>query len=134
MSDSENEKKAIQAVWQRAVEALATCDWPAYAELWAHDSYVAAIHPAQGSWWTGWNEVGERYRAIIEKGIPIRASTQRMDIQLSRSGDVAWAAFETEVRAGKTGGRLSWQVVVFEKKAGEWRMALAFDAPRRAKG
>lgn len=133
MTDSEAEKQAIRAVWQRAIDALEACDWPAYSGLWAHEPWVQAMHAGTGSWWTGWTEVGGRYRKIIEKGVPIRGSTSRMDIQVSPGADVAWAAMETEIRTGATGRRKAWQVVVFQKLEGEWRMVLAFDAPRRGK-
>jgi ketosteroid isomerase-like protein len=128
----EAEKSAIRAVWQRAIEALASCDWEAYSSVWAHEPHVQAIHPATKSWWTGWDEVGPRYRKIIERGIPIRGSTDRMDIHVTPRGDVAWAAMESEVRSGAKGHRLAWQLVIFEKLAGEWRIVLAFDAPRRS--
>lgn len=134
MSEFREDRAAIEAVWQRAIDALACCDWNSCAKLWVQEPYVQAIHPATGSWWTGWVEVGERYRKIIEKGIPIRGETSRMEIHVAASGAVAWASMESELRTGKEGHRLEWQVVVFEKIQGEWRIALAFDAPRKARG
>lgn len=130
--NSETDEAAIRAVWQRAIEALAACDWDSYSSLWAHEPYVQAIHPATRSWWTGWEEVGTRYRRIIERGVPIQGTTDRMDVRVAPSGDVAWAAMESEVRTGAKGHRLAWQLVIFERVAGEWRIVLAFDAPRRS--
>ena len=93
-TDLEIERKAVAAVWQRAIDALAACDWEAYASLWAHEPYVEALHPAQGSWWTGWEEVGHRYRGILEQGVSIRGETHEMHIHVGPSRDVAWAAMD----------------------------------------
>ena len=130
----QSDEEAIKALWQRAIDALEDSDWQAYETVWAHESHAQAIHPATGSWWTGWQEIGPRYRRIIEKGVPIRGSTRRMDMHVGPGGHVGWAAIESEVKTGKTGQRLAWQVVVFQKTDGEWRMVLAFDAPRRGSG
>jgi hypothetical protein len=69
MENAEEEIKAIEVVWQRGIEALAACDWDAYSDLWVHEPYVQAVHPATGSWWTGWEEVGARYRQILGRGV-----------------------------------------------------------------
>ena len=132
MDNQNDDKLAIKAVWQQALEALARCDWEAYSSLWIHEDYVQAVHPATCSWWIGWAEVGARYPSILEKGIPIHGRTSRMEVHVAKARNMAWAVMDSEVRTGKTGYRSAWQVVVFERTDDQWRIALAFDAPTRS--
>jgi hypothetical protein len=41
----DTEKRLIRGVWDQAVEALATKNWDAYSQFWAHDVYIQVIHP-----------------------------------------------------------------------------------------
>ena len=134
MSILEKEKAKIEALWNQGIDALENGDWESYSAIWAQDQRTEVLHPAQSSWWTGWKNISSKYQKILDKGIPIHGSTRRMNIQLGPSMDVAWMTTESELKYGKTGKRISWQVVIFQKIAGEWKIILAFDAPRRSTG
>jgi ketosteroid isomerase-like protein len=125
--DTAREKAAVQAVWEETAAAFTAKDWNRYANVWAQEPFLQVIHPSQRDWIRGWNAFQERYRRIIASDAQWEFETRRFDVQISPAGDVAWATVETVLTLNGTAST-AWQVAVFQKLQGRWKIALGFSA------
>jgi hypothetical protein len=130
--DSSREQAALRKAWNEACEAFTAKDWNRYAQVWAHEPGLQVIHPPQREWLKGWPAVEERYRGIFASDAKWKFETRQFYAQISPSGDAAWATIET-VLILNGNSQTAWQVAVFKKISGEWKVALAFSAPVSAK-
>ena len=125
--DTAREEAAVRAVWDEAAAALTAKDWSRYAEVYAQEPVLQVIHPSQRDWIRGWDAFQERYRAIIASDAQWAFETRRFDVQISPAGDAAWATIETVLTLDGTEST-AWQVAVFQKVQGRWRVVLGFSA------
>src|SRR5262245_33673841 len=85
------EKCRVRAAWGHGVKALTSKDWASYADFWLHDGSIQVIDSAERSWTTGWEQLAARYKALLASPARLSGTTRRFDVNLSPSGDVAWA-------------------------------------------
>ena len=81
------DEDAVRDVNARFYRALEAYDAEAMAELWAHESWVACVHPG----WEivrGWNAVEASWAAIFASASRLRVSTDELEVRVS--GDCAW--------------------------------------------
>jgi len=123
--DLEKEKAAVRAVWDEAGSALVTKDWNRYQKVFSHEPDLQVIHP--GDWIKGWDMFQQRYQAIFASDTTWTFETRRFDVQISPAGDVAWATIETVMTMNET-RQTAWQVAVFKKIDGQWKIVLGFSA------
>lgn len=116
----------IRTLWNRASEALCTGDWETYRELWAPADHIEVIHPHEGDWRVGWDEIETGYRSRSESGFRCEVETRVMRIHASPAGEMAWATAEVLIKATDPPmERTLWQSLVFEKIEGRWRLVHA---------
>ena len=126
--DVESEKAAVRAAWDGLSRALEAKDWERYAEFWVQDADLQVIHPSLGDWIKGWDTFQQRYKAILASDAQFSFDTRRFDVQISPSGDVAWATVEVVMTMNGT-EQTMWEVGVFKKIQGQWKICLGFAAP-----
>jgi ketosteroid isomerase-like protein len=125
--DTAREEAAVRTVWDEAAAAFMAKDWNRYADVWAQEPFLQVIHPGQRDWIRGWDVFQERYQAIIASDVQWEFETRRFDVQISSAGDVAWATIETVLTLNGTAST-AWQVSVFQKVQGRWKVVLGFSA------
>lgn len=123
--DLEREKAAVRAVWDEAGSALEAKDWNRYQKVFSHEPDLQVIHP--GDWIKGWDMFQQRYKAILASASTWTSETRRFDVQISPAGDVAWATIDILLTMNGT-SQTAWQVVIFKKIDGQWKIVLGFSA------
>lgn len=86
---AENPEQAVREANRRFYQAFAALDVEKMDEVWAHEDWVACVHPG----WDlllGWDEVRESWARIF-------TSTRRMKVEITSvwvrvEGEVAWVA------------------------------------------
>ena len=126
-----NEEDAVRTAFERGVGALVAKNWDLYSKFWAHEPHVLIMHPAAGEWLRGWSVVEPKYRALLASDMKVSTITRRFDVRVAPSGDVAWAAIEMDITINGNPIK-AWQLGVFEKIQGEWRVVAAIDAPAKS--
>ena len=117
-----NEKAKIRELWERASDAVCTGNWSDYERVWAHEPDIALIHPDAREWLVGWEEIGPKYRELLNSDFRCKATTREMRIRLSPSRDMAWATVNLEFQVTGQPTFTGWQTVVFERRADGWRL------------
>ena len=115
---------AIRALLEEAAAALRTGDWSRYQAVWAHESWIELIHPAEGEWLRGWEAIGKGYRELLESGARPDPQRRLLRVRAAPSGEMAWATAEALVRRpGLEPAEVTlWQTFVFERAGGSWRL------------
>ena len=102
-----------------AARALRAGNFAAYADCWAHEPDVSVLHPAEGEWLMGWDEVGPAYAALLAGATRPSPERRVRSVRVSPGGEMAWVTAETTVRPA--GARLTlWQTFVLERLGGRW--------------
>lgn len=122
------EEEAVRASWQELRDTFTSKDWQRYAELWVHEPYLQVVHPGNRDWITGWDAFERRLTALASSEVRWDFETTRLEVHVSPDGKTAWAIGEVVLRMDGQ-PRTSWQMAVFQKIGGDWRVAAAFATP-----
>lgn len=122
------EEEAVRAAWGELQETFSAKNWERYEELWIHEPYLQVVHPGNRDWITGWNAFEQRVRALAATDVQWDFETTRLEVHVAPEGTTAWAIGEVIFRMDGQ-PRTSWQMAVFQKIGGEWRVAAAFATP-----
>lgn len=125
------EEQAVREAWTELGAAFAAQNWDRYAELWIQEPDLRVIHPAQGSWLSGWTEFESVYRPLVATGSRWSIRENRIDIRVEPGGQTAWVVAEIEMRMLERAAIL-WQTAVLRKHQGDWRIVSFFSAPASA--
>jgi len=115
------------AIWMR--------DFEAWSECFVHAPYLS-----RWGWWAlggmfvrqGWDDISARlHREMLERPEPwpdFAYNTKVVNLNLRIHGDLAWATFEQHypdgpVWEGARGPGLAYEMRVFERHDGEWKIA-----------
>jgi len=123
--DLESEKAAVRSVWDEVSNALEAKDWNLYQQFFSHEPDLQVIHPSNRDWIKGWDTFEKRYQAIFASDTQWSSQTRRFDVQISPTGDVAWATIEIVLTMNGI-DRTAWQVTIFKKIDGQWKIVLGF--------
>ena len=123
--DLDGEKAAARAVWDEISSALEAKDWDRYAQHFSHEPDLQVIHPSMRDWIEGWETFEKRYKAIFASDDQWTFKTSRFDVQISPSGDAAWATIEIVLTLNGN-SQTAWQVSVLKKVYGQWKVVLGF--------
>ena len=145
MPDQDADREAIIALIHRNRIGI----WMRDYEMWA-SCFVHAPYTTRWGWWAmggtffrrGWDEISERLRRELvayPKPQPRLAhETTVENLSLRIAADMAWASFEQHypgipVDNYGSGPDVVYEVRVFERHHGEWKIALLgmIDGPRR---
>ncbi len=145
MPDQDADRAAIIALIHRNRVAI----WMRDYELWA-SCFVHAPYTTRWGWWAmggaffrrGWDDIADRLRReMIEHPEPhprLAYETTVENLVVRVAGDMAWASFEQHypgipVHNHGNGPDLVYEARVFERHAGEWKIAFLgmIDGPRR---
>lgn len=126
--DSHEEETAVRAVWDALATAIEAEDWDAFSGLWIQDATAQIVHPAQGIWLNGWDEVSAVYLNVVSAGSRLEFQTTRLEVSIGDLGRTAWAVGEViTTTAGSS--ETSWQMAALRKVGDSWKFASAFAAP-----
>lgn len=120
----EKEEKQIRDLWFKACENLCDGDWEGYADCWFHSPQIQLIHPDQGEWLKGWEEISAKYLEMLNSGITCNIPRNVLNINISSSAEMAWGTVDLQINfsdVDKTQLHL-WETVVFEKVNGKWKI------------
>ena len=120
------DEELIRKLWNDASRHLCNGDWEKYSVCWDHSSRVQVIHPDQGEWLSGWESVKVKYQTLLGSGMRCTVSQNKLSLNLSLSGDMAWGTANTVLEfSDESGTSLHlWEAVVFEKINGQWKMVM----------
>ena len=149
MSDEAADRAAIIDLIHRNRIAIWTLDFEAYARCFVHEAYTTrwnASHINGISIRSGWNNISARLQEMMATRPDLKTPANAYDTKVENlvlriSGDIAWALYDQQYPGIATPGHpihnrgLTHEMRVFERHAGEWRIAflgyLDEDASRR---
>lgn len=117
-------KKQITELWNTACESICNGDWESYSQCWSHSSNIQLLHPDQGEWLTGWNEIGNKYKIMLTTGTTCRISRNDLKLHLSPTAGMAWGTVDIQLHfsdSAETSLHL-WETVIFEQIDGQWKI------------
>lgn len=120
----EKEETEIRELWTKACAGICNGDWESYAACWSHTSKIQLIHTDRGEWLTGWEEIGAKYKKMLNSGISCNITRNQLRLNVSSSADMAWGTVDIIIHFNdndKTRVHL-WETVVFEKMEGNWKI------------
>ena len=103
-------------------------NWEFFSKSWDHSTKVHMMHPDNGDWLKGWEEIKKVYEPLIKSGMKCNISVNDLIINISESGEMAWVITDITVKYGNNpNSQLShmWEIVVLEKIEGQWKGVLA---------
>ncbi len=103
-------------------------NWELYSKLMDHSSKVQLMHPDNGVWLKGYEEIKKVYEPLIKSGMKCNISVNDLIINISESGDMAWVITDITVKYGDDPNSQSshmWEIVVLEKIEGQWKGVFA---------
>lgn len=135
MAQDDDDVAAITALIHRNRIAIWMRDYDGWASCFVHAPYLA-----RWGWWSlggvfvrhGWDSISERLRReMLERPKPwpeLAYDTKLVNLSLRIDGDMAWATFEQHypgipIWDGGRGPGLAHEMRVFERHAGEWKIA-----------
>lgn len=122
--EMEKDETQIRELWNKAGQSLCNGDWKTYSKCWSHSSEIQLIHPDQGEWLKGWEEISRKYKEMIKSKISCTILRNDLRLNFSSSADMAWGTVDIEIHftnSAKTQIHL-WETVIFEKIGGKWKM------------
>jgi ketosteroid isomerase-like protein len=127
--DFTKDKKAIQKLYVDMGEAFMNKDWERYQSYWVQDTTLNVLHPGNRDWAIGWNAVKMRYKPLFSPEVNMQAElvTETFEVYIAPTGDFAWSVIDLKVNM-ENHQMQSWQVAVYRKIDGKWRVNLVFDA------
>jgi uncharacterized protein (TIGR02246 family) len=117
-----DDEREVRGANERFYRALEGYDLEAMAELWAHESWVACVHPG----WEivrGWESVEASWAAIFASSSRLRVSTDELEVRVV--GDCAWVVCIEHIatRVAESFYRSRAQATnLYVKQAGHWRL------------
>jgi DNA-binding CsgD family transcriptional regulator len=132
MSDQDADRDAIIALIHRNRIAIWTGDYDAWEDCFVHAPYTT-----RWGWWQsggifvrqGWDELVKRARSSgPTPRLNFAYDTEVLNLSLQIGSDMAWATFNQQypepdtLEEGGTG--LTYELRVFEKRDGQWKIAL----------
>jgi ketosteroid isomerase-like protein len=97
-AQQKTEREAVLAANHEFDNALSARDVGAMDKVWAHESYVIAIHPVSNAPLVGWEAVRKSWEQVLDRWAEISVSMK--DPQVRVGQDVAWV-FGVEILQGK---------------------------------
>ena len=128
----ESDIKAAINVYHFALDSL---ELSKMEPLWAHDTNVILINPADKSVSVGWDAVKKDWQAQFNFLSELKV-TQAEGPNVSVKGDVAWATGIAKAvaksKVGADAGGLVYELDVFEKRDGKWLLVshVALQVPK----
>ncbi len=128
----ESDIKAAINVYHFALDSL---ELSKMEPLWAHDTNVILINPADKSVSVGWDAVKKDWQAQFNFLSELKV-TQAEGPNVSVKGDVAWATGIAKAvaksKVGADAGGLVYESDVFEKRDGKWLLVshVALQVPK----
>ncbi len=126
--DVAEEKAAVRAVWDEVNAALLAKDWDRYAQLFVHGPDFQMVQPGHRDWIAGWDDFKTTYEPLVTGEGQWDLQTNRFDVRISPLGDAAWAMLEFVYSVEGGTEIVNWELVVFMKVEGLWRVASAIAA------
>ena len=125
--DLDAERAAIQEAWDGVNAAFLAGDWEPYSAHFVQAPHFRMIHPEMREWLSGASEFADVYQGRIQAGAEWEISTERFEINLSPSGDVAWTNTEVVLARGDQ-AQTAWQLTVWEKRDDRWLVSSAMSS------
>lgn len=125
--DAEAEAEEIRATWENVSAAFLAGEWEEYQKYFIDAPRFRMIHPGQREWLQGRDEFASVYQDRIRNAGGWEVSTNRFDVSVGPAGNVAWTAAEVVIGQGDQ-MQTSWQLAVWEKIDGKWRVSSALAA------
>lgn len=125
--DVSAEAEEIRAAWEDVSAAFLAGEWQEYQNYFVDAPRFRMIHPGQREWLDGREEFAAVYRDRIRNAGGWEVSTERFDVSVGPAGDIAWTAAEVVLGQGDY-TQTSWQLAVWEKIDGSWRVSSALAA------
>jgi hypothetical protein len=117
----------VKAAWDGLTAAFQAGDWAPYREFFVDAPDFRMIHPDGREWLAGSDDFARVYQERIEGTSEWDVTTSRFEVSVSPAGSVAWTAAEVSIDAGEW-AQTSWQLAVWQKVEGRWRVASAMSA------
>jgi hypothetical protein len=104
-------------------------DWERYQSYFVQDTTLNVVHPGEMDWATGWHAVKRRYKPLFGPEVNLQADikTNTFITYIAPGGEFAWALIDVKVIRQENTWH-SWQVYVFRKIDGKWKLNMGFDA------
>ena len=86
------------------------------------------MHPDNGLWLKGWEEIKSIYEPLIKSGMTCNISVNDLVVNISKSCEMAWVITDIAVQYGNNPISLPshmWEIVILEKIEGQWKAVLA---------
>jgi uncharacterized protein (TIGR02246 family) len=122
------ERTAIREVWDEINAAFLAKDWQRYSQLFVTGADFQMVHPGQCDWIDGSDEFRARYEPLVTAEGHWNFETTRFDLRMSPRADAAWAMIEFIFSAEGGSKVMNWELVVFTRQDGQWRVASAIAA------
>lgn len=89
-AETDAEVAAVTAANDAFYAALSTFDQTGMEKVWAHESYVSSIGPANRAVTTGWASLADGYRSYMTRMAPdiARATIKAVDTRVHINGSV----------------------------------------------
>jgi DNA-binding CsgD family transcriptional regulator len=132
MSDQSTDEAEIIDLIHRNRIAAWTSDFATYEQCFVHAPYTTRWNATKLAGifvWQGWDDYSARVRKQFSLGLTSKLNayeTEVVDLKLRVYGDMAWATFRQRYPAADwhhTGMSPSYEVRVFERHDGSWRVA-----------
>jgi hypothetical protein len=121
------ESGAVRAAWDSLTAAFLAGDWAPYREFFVDAPDFRMMHPDGREWLAGPAEFADVYKERIKGTSDWDVDTPRFEVSVSPGGSVAWTAAEVSIAASDW-AQTSWQLAVWQKVEGRWRVASAMAA------
>jgi ketosteroid isomerase-like protein len=125
--DYMKEEEKVKEVWYKIAEYGTKGDWENYKKYIDQSEKIQVIHPGEGEWLKGWDEVSPKYKAMLESGNTwIEHKNELLNVNISKSGDMAWAnaVFTFSLNSNPEQKHHMWESVVFEKNDGKCKIVM----------
>jgi len=126
--DIDAEKKAIRATWDAISQAFVSKDWVQYSSLFDQGADLQMVHPVERDWISGFEDFQARYEPLITAEGEWKFETTRFDANIGPGARVAWAMIEISFDPAYGDPITNWELVVFKKNEGQWRVTSAMAA------
>jgi hypothetical protein len=127
-AETDAEVAAVTAASDAFYTALSTFDQTGMEKVWAHESYVSSIGPANRATTTGWATLADGYRSYMTRMAPdtVRATIKAVDTRVHINGSVAWIvgleSYDRAMKDGTSATGTNLMSNIFEMKEGRWLM------------
>ena len=122
------DEQKLRKLTEDTYYAVCNGNWELFSNSWYHSSKVHLMHPDNGVWLKGWEEIKSIYEPSVKSGMKCNISVNDLVINISKSGEMAWVITDITVKYGNDPNSQPshmWEIVVWEKIDGQWKGVLA---------